>query len=352
MFGQAQSTQPTSTTPNFGLTPAPAPTTGFAANILGSSGQQQQPASKPFFAPPSSGTNLFGAPASSAAPAAATAATSNQPFSFGFGFGQPQQQQQPALNTNTTQLPQAQAQSQPLLSLQSVFPDTNVPHFIVTPDKVTRTSMPKLLSNANTKTRDRVEEYPATASLSFGAKRTVLPRFLTAVTLSSSNRHASGKKRAFESEDESRSGHQPVYKRSHSNGSDSIFGTSATGSFCNSNTPTVTSESDDPPALSIWNVGINTHRYSANEQLVIDKSKPTANPIVRVFGFPPDQTPAVVEYFSRFGPIAERYHQSSANWMTLRYATNQMAERALESHGKIIGKEIRVGVDRVKSMTG
>lgn len=62
-----------------------------------------------------------------------TANATNQPSSF---FGTPQQPQQP------------QQQGTPaLLSLQSAFPDTNVPYFIIRPDGINRTTLPSSALN-------------------------------------------------------------------------------------------------------------------------------------------------------------------------------------------------------------
>ncbi|KAI8097074.1 Nup53/35/40-type RNA recognition motif-domain-containing protein [Halteromyces radiatus] len=68
-----------------------------------------------------------------------------------------------------------------------------------------------------------------------------------------------------------------------------------------------------------------------------------ASTTVSIFGFPPDMTADVLEHFTKCGEIAER-HQSPGNWMTIRYATQEGARKALECNGTILGNKYMVGV--------
>lgn len=73
--------------------------------------------------------------------------------------------------------------------------------------------------------------------------------------------------------------------------------------------------------------------------------------IVKVFGFPPEMKPAIIEYFSQLGHIEERF-QSVSNWMTFRYSSPHSAKRALESHGHILQNTCMVGVVVANTMAG
>ncbi|KAI8137646.1 hypothetical protein BJV82DRAFT_336647 [Fennellomyces sp. T-0311] len=152
------------------------------------------------------GTGLFGSTTSAAG-------TSNPTSTFSFGntnttgntsFGgtsgfklggttttQPAFGTKPAFGGTSSlfgnqQQTQQQQQQQPdsLLSLHASFPDTNVPHFIVKPDKVTRTAIPPSLFNKNDQSTKAVqhEVMATTTTKAYGEQRSVLPGFLTSAT--------------------------------------------------------------------------------------------------------------------------------------------------------------------------
>lgn len=80
-----------------------------------------------------------------------------------------------------------------------------------------------------------------------------------------------------------------------------------------------------------------------------DNKQDAKKTVIRVFGFPPEMKAAVIEHFGQFGKIEERF-QSASNWMTFRYASSESAQRALESHGRVIGKDCMIGVDWAKDV--
>ena len=119
--------------------------------------------------------------------------TTQQPTGGLFGSttgGQQQQQTSSLFGGAQQQQQQQQQQSDSLLSLRTSFPDTNVPHFIVKPDKVTRTSIPPSLFNKDDQTTTtKLQQDISTATTArstsakaFGAPRTTLPGFLTSAT--------------------------------------------------------------------------------------------------------------------------------------------------------------------------
>ncbi|KAG2221329.1 hypothetical protein INT45_014013 [Circinella minor] len=320
--------------------------------------------------------------------------TTQQPSGGLFGSTTGQQQQQQTLSLFGGAQQQQQQQSDSLLSLRTSFPDTNVPHFIVKPDKVTRTSIPPSLFNKDdqtttTKIQQDISTATTTRSTSakaFGAPRTTLPGFLTSAT-APVNATKPGQKRVFEGQNES----------------DGVFGMSGDEGFGDSSNRS-TKEIDEPPVVSIWDIGVNPRKYSTSPDTTKTSNKPDAwtlavmhhpqnntnklsmnqdnnnnsflsatmntvtsctishsnsassntnkgSTMVKVFGYPAEMKVTVIEFFSKCGQIEERY-QSGSNWMTFRYSSSDAAKEALGYHGTLMTKECMIGVIEAKSMTG
>ncbi|KAI9243288.1 hypothetical protein BDA99DRAFT_334704 [Phascolomyces articulosus] len=203
-----------------------------------------------------------------------------------------------------------------------------------------------------------------------------------------------------------------LYKQSSNNSG--VFGMHDDVNFGDSSTRS-TKEIDDPPVVSIWDIGVNPRKYSTSSDTTKTSNKPdlwtlavmqpqnnsgkssfmsqdnnnstnnkdrnnsllsstmnttttcsvphhhsntnsssndTKGPkIIKVFGYPSELQVAVIEFFTRCGNIEERY-QSNSNWMTFRYEKSEGAKEALLNHGKIITKDCMVGVVVAKTMTG
>ncbi|ORY98000.1 hypothetical protein BCR43DRAFT_563331 [Syncephalastrum racemosum] len=400
-FGQSSST----TTPSFGqsnptghqrsnttlFTPASTSTT---PSLFGGATQQtstsQAPSSTFSFG---NATNTTGTGSIFNKPATATGSTSTQGTGLGFGgFGS----SLGGLNTSNTAQPQStfssslfggqqqqqqqqQQQNQttgPLLSFSTCFPDTNVPHFVVKPDTVTRTSLPPaFFIGESAKTRVEVEQEEDTPKpWAISGDRAVLPRYLTLDTIpstatSDANQEvSSGQKRKNDSARQIEP-RKSLFKTTHHN--DGIFAKrSASGSFADSNSRVTRRDTDDPPAVSIWDIGINPNKYNLEthtppadtwsdsvthvrpnptNMISADKLDRKGTNIVRVFGFTPDLQTEVINHFNKYGLIEERHQQ--ANWITFRYSAYDATQKALQFHGQILARNCMIGVVPATSMT-
>ncbi|KAI9495938.1 hypothetical protein BDB00DRAFT_811021 [Zychaea mexicana] len=188
-----------------------------------------------------------------------------------------------------------------------------------------------------------------------------------------------------------------LYKQSSNHSG--VFGMAGDESFGDSNSRS-TKELEDPPVVSLWDIGVNPRKHSSSPDTVKTSNKPVMHSrnapgksslmtqdassnnnnflkdsgaagasiftptapdsqsrkkggptIVKVFGYPSGMKVAVIEHFSQCGKVEERY-QSGSNWMTFRYESSDAAKEALASHGSIIAKDCMIGVVEAKSMTG
>ncbi|KAI9483525.1 MAG: hypothetical protein EXX96DRAFT_558487 [Benjaminiella poitrasii] len=108
------------------------------------------------------------------------------------------------------------------------------------------------------------------------------------------------------------------------------------------------------PTKSITEVGIQPTRFKFGE--ITQKEEDTASaPFytkaihnesgktrVRVFGFDPTKTEAILKYFMTFGSLIEPC-SSQGNWITFNYTTHEAALKALACHGKLLHQRM-IGV--------
>ncbi|KAI7908067.1 uncharacterized protein BX663DRAFT_19286 [Cokeromyces recurvatus] len=107
------------------------------------------------------------------------------------------------------------------------------------------------------------------------------------------------------------------------------------------------------PTKSITEVGIQPTRYKFDDLSQKDEklasiafsSKASMNESktrVRVFGFDPSKTEAILKYFMAFGNLVEPC-SSQGNWITFKYTTHEAALKALKCHGKVMHQRM-IGV--------
>ncbi|KAI9307701.1 hypothetical protein BJ944DRAFT_8488 [Cunninghamella echinulata] len=120
---------------------------------------------------------------------------------------------------------------------------------------------------------------------------------------------------------------------------------------------------DDPPVLSMWDVGVNPKPpilsvagsdlkqndkaiSNMNDKLFAMTSKTSTT--VSIFGFPPEMADAIFEHFVKCGEVAERAH-NGGNWMNIRYTTPEGAMNALKNNGRMLLNNYIIGVTLVAS---
>ncbi|KAI8082342.1 hypothetical protein BDF21DRAFT_260696 [Thamnidium elegans] len=169
-----------SSTPSFGQSANPltgGTTSSFSTPVTTTSA----PTNSLFGPKPTTTTSLFG-------PQTTT------PSVFG---SQPNPLFQNAQNTQPTQNNQQQQQQQQqegtsYLSLDTCFPDNKVPHFVVTPNRITRTTVPANFFHGNdiresyTSTKSELNNTEPLSTSGFNERITTLPSYLIAVDNTSS----------------------------------------------------------------------------------------------------------------------------------------------------------------------
>ncbi|CAO3643471.1 unnamed protein product [Cunninghamella blakesleeana] len=304
-----------------------------------------------------------------------------------------------SLNTNQQQQ-QQQQQPNSLLNLHSVFPDTNVPYFIIKPDSVDRVSVPpsffltsrstgggnldptsiknkdisSFLNNSNINNNNNNNASSSSISntsssyhigmkrsLSFAShsreKRKVLPGFLTS---SPGDVISTGQKKTTDDDKDKR----VLFKSSSTPSSTyGIFGDDQPdkpktfGKQQNTGKVSI----DDPPVLSMWDVGVNPKPpiFSVidSDLKQSDKSISSINDksfgilskgstTVSIFGFPPEMSDAIFEHFVKCGDVAER-GVTGVNWMNIKYTTTEGAQNALLYNGRMLFNNYIIGVTLV-----
>ncbi|KAG2208885.1 hypothetical protein INT47_011025 [Mucor saturninus] len=388
LFGGA----PTNTLSSFGTTPA---ATSSAPSLFGSTptpslfgtstntntAATATTAAKPSFfgtsgnstfgnTTTSGGNSLFGGNAGAGAAASTYAQASHSVF-----------------NAPTAQ--QQQEEGKGYLDLDTCFPDTKVPHFVVTPQGLTRTVVPaNFFIGSSKSTRDKqvtnvesknIDEFSLT-SVGFSESNKTLPFYLTSSADNTNTNNNNNNNNNTNNNNTSTANNQspiPIYsakKRvlegSHLDTGRNVMAKNEQGIFSHGKSEVVNNGFNqhlnsvgggEPPFESLNETGIQTvggQGVGGRGGLFTQTSNEMNNPFglfntsrsvdptktrVRVFGYDGKDVEKIIKYFTNLGELAEPC-QSQGNWITFNYVSPQVAQKAIECNGMNIDQNHLVGV--------
>ncbi|KAI9018731.1 hypothetical protein CLU79DRAFT_760147 [Phycomyces nitens] len=299
---------------------------------------------------------------------------------------QPQQQQQqqqqfapitsqsifkPTTGLFTSALPQKpaapkQPEDNSLLSLKNSFPEVNVPHFIVSPEGVTRTELTANMFNRKSSKADALlgDQRPQNNNLPsrhlssmYSVKENMLPPFLTATSNSHQRRvtQAVGDGIAENVKEKSTANKESL---------PGIFNsTGHTGYGFVRNAKGATGGQDKkPPAASLWTSGLAKpapEQVYKPQQLFVTQNDSFLNPLkinnqptntaLNVFGFPPDMLKEMVAKFQALGASSEP-EVICPDWFRIRYENPVHANEALKMNTTFIRSGYILGVKPVEEV--